>query len=792
MKKIIFWLLSIITIIAILIIILFYYIVIKPLPNYKNLRLKGLKDEVEIIIDSSGVPHIYAKNQHDLYYTTGYLMAQERLWQMDLLRRVTTGKLSEIFGKSYVEVDLLLRCLEFSNRSEKIYRNLSEDVKQSLIAFSNGVNEYILKNKNNLSFEFKILRYKPEAWNPIHSLNLIGYMAWDLKSGWNEIILEKIKNIVDERKFIELFQDSVFDKSSIYDIEKNIQIHSQKAINKLSSIFKKLEELNIQIFDASNNWVVSSQKSITGKPILANDMHLSLNIPGIWFQIHQVVKDSLNVIGVAIPGQPLVVCGHNDKIAWGMTNTYVDNVDFYLIKTNDNDPEKYLFNNEWIQMSTRKEKIPLKNNDTIFKEIKFTKFGPIVSTIIGFDSISIAMHWIGHEEGNEYISIYKLNRAKNWHEFNNALKDFIAVSQNIAYADVDGNIGMVCAGGVPVRKRNNYQIILPGDTDEYEWKKVLNIDSLPKIFNPTSELLASANNKTISKFKYHIGNYFSTPYRYERIINYLKNKEKISIEDCKKLQNDEYSTMAELFKNNILKLISDSLSQNPNYFKYLKNLLSWNCEINDTSKNALFFEIFTNHFIRNVFIDELGENILKDFIKNCRIYGNVIYKIYNGIYCEWVNNIKTPKKESIKEIAVVTFKETVNLINDKYIDKNWGDKHKLILKHPMGDIKILSKILKLKFKSISVGGSYHTVKVFSYKENFLTSFGSSNRHIYSLDNWDNSIYILPTGNSGLPYSKFYCNLTKKYIAGEYLKMPYSNDKVKNYSLYTFKFTPEKK
>jgi len=792
MKKIIF-----ISIIIFLIFILLVFISIKILiynsiPKYKNLNLKGLKEEVSIIIDSAGVPHIYATNQHDLYYSTGYIMAQHRLWQMDLLRRVTTGKLSEIFGKKYLEIDLLLRSLEFSKRSEKIYNNLPENIKISLIAFSNGINDYILKNKNHLPFEFKLLKYTPELWNPIHSLNLIGYMAWDLKAGWNEIILEKIKNIVDEKRFKELFQDSIFDKKTIFNFcNSNNQNLSLTTINNLNKIFKNLDLLDVHIFDASNNWAVSSQKTLSGKPILANDMHLSLNIPGIWFQIHQVIKDSLNVTGVAIPGQPLVICGHNEKIAWGMTNTYVDNVDFYLIKTDKNNPNKYFYNNKYLDITKKLEKIAIKNNDTVIKEINFTKFGPIISPINYIDSGAIAMHWIGQEEGNEYLSIYKLNRANNWTEFLDALKNFIAVSQNIAYADIEGNIGLVCAGGVPYRKRDKSLIILPGDTNEFEWKKILNIDSLPKIFNPSCSYVASANNKTISNYKYHIGSYYSTPYRFERITDFISSKNKLTTDDFKNLQNDVYSIMAYLFKKNIFPIINNCFLNDKNK-DFLKELKNWNCEMNKSSKAALIFEIFTNNLIKNIFIDELNEDLFKDFIKNGRIYGNVIYRIYSGHNSEWIDNIKTSKKEDVKEIVSITFRETIDIIEKKYKDKNWGDIHKLFIKHPMGDIKIISKILKLKYGPIKLDGSYHTVKVFSYNENYTTSFGASNRHIYDLSDWDKSIFILPTGNSGIPFSKFYCNLTYKYINGEYMKMPFSHEKVNNYMLYNYKLQPNKK
>jgi len=311
------------------------------IPDYNtDVKLGGITTEAHILRDSFGIPHIEAQNENDLYVAVGFAMAQDRLWQMDLLRRVTQGRLSEILGKEQVKSDLLLRSLRFEEKSEKILAKSSPEIKAALDAFSAGVNQFMAYHP--LPPEFKILGYHPEPWQPVHSVNLIGYMAWDLSSGWGiELLLEQLKGKVSAQQLAELIPDLVNTKTAVYpDFGKpGIQVGET-----LLSASENLDALGAQVFYGSNNWAVSGDKSTNGKPIMANDMHLGLNVPGIWYQMHQRVEGKLNVTGLVLPGQPFVIAGHNDSIAWGMTNVMVDDLDFYAEKLNA-DSTKYLLNN---------------------------------------------------------------------------------------------------------------------------------------------------------------------------------------------------------------------------------------------------------------------------------------------------------------------------------------------------------------------------------------------------------------------------------------------------------------
>ncbi|HSO89205.1 MAG TPA: penicillin acylase family protein, partial [Draconibacterium sp.] len=301
------------------------------IPDYnKDVKIKGITGEVSVLRDSHAIPHIYAGNETDLYRAVGFTMAQDRLWQMDLLRRITQGRLSEILGEKMAETDLLMRALRIQEKSKKIIAGASPEIIQALEAFSAGVNEYI--RYHPLPPEFQILGYNPEPWEPVQSINLIGYMSWDLKSGWDtEILLHQLQGKVSAEQIQDLIPASENHKTAIYPDFHSPEITIGETILSASD---NLEKLGAQIFNGSNNWAVSGKKSKTGKPLLANDAHLAFMSPGIWYQIHQNVDGKLNVTGLAVPGQPFVIAGHNDSIAWGMTNVMVDDIDFYAEKLN--------------------------------------------------------------------------------------------------------------------------------------------------------------------------------------------------------------------------------------------------------------------------------------------------------------------------------------------------------------------------------------------------------------------------------------------------------------------------
>ena len=405
----------------------------RALPDYNaTIDLEKLTSPVSVFRDSLGIPHIYAENEEDLYRTVGYVMAQDRMWQMDLLRRITTGRLSEVLDPGLVEADMLFRALEFTKKSRQVIARTDPDILRGMEAFTDGVNQYITQNQKKLSFEFTMLGYKPDPWKIEHSYNLVGYMAWDLSSGWNtDMALYKIQQVVSDTLFRELLPDMNLQDIPVFPeyMSSDNTLELQSA---MSDAIEIIDELGLQVFEASNNWAVSGEKSETGMPIMANDMHLGLMAPGIWYQMHQVIEGKLNVTGVALPGAPYIVAGHNEDIGWGMTNVTVDDLDFYLETINPADSNQYLLDGQWQDMRIVKEEIAVKGADEPVVLInRFTHRGPVVSEFKGIKDKVMSARWQGNEISNEIRSIYLLNRAGNWVEFRDAVKTFTSVSQNI-------------------------------------------------------------------------------------------------------------------------------------------------------------------------------------------------------------------------------------------------------------------------------------------------------------------------------------------------------------------------
>ncbi len=331
-KRIVFWFLIVVAVIFLAGVIILLPVRNGAKPDYTGTyELSGLIAPVTIFTDERGMPHIFAGNEDDLYFATGYVMARERLWQMDLIRRATKGRLSEIFGEDYVQTDLFLRSLGMTEKSQLLLNEIDPEIKASLDAFVKGVNIYISENRKKLPPEFRILSYKPDPWSAEDILNIIGYMGWDLASSnlSSELFNYRAAVKLGPEKAGELIPDWSMADLFVYP-EYKIPDGQMESIIELIASLEKLQFNGIASFSGSNNWAVTGAKTETGKPLLSNDMHLGLSMPGLWIQIHQVVPGKLNVTGVAVPGEPFVVSGHNESIAWGMTNLAVDDIDLFV------------------------------------------------------------------------------------------------------------------------------------------------------------------------------------------------------------------------------------------------------------------------------------------------------------------------------------------------------------------------------------------------------------------------------------------------------------------------------
>jgi len=748
----------------------------KGLPDYNaEVVLEGMSSQVTVYRDGHGVPHIYAENEADLYRATGYVMAQDRLWQMDLFRRVTTGRLSEIFGPDLIETDMLMRALRISEKSETVLSRLEAEILASLVNYTDGINQYIDQNLDKLPLEFSILGYKPEHWAPIYTLNLISYMAWDLTAPWSaETVLFKLaqKLGLENPKLKDLIPDF-----SLHDIWAYPEFKLEKADLELGpsllSGSRWLADRGLTPFSGSNNWAVSGKKSVSGKPLFANDMHLGLNVPGIWYQMHQVIKGELDVTGVCLAGAPAVVAGHNLRIAWGMTNAMVDDMDFYLETIHPDNPDLYSFQGEWREMEVRKEMIPIKGGAIEERTLRFTHRGPIVSGFKGIQGHALSMRWIGNEFSNEVRAVYQLNRAGNWEEFKDAVRGFFAISQNMIYADVEGNIGLYYCAGVPIRKGEGI-FVNSGETDEYDWQGFVPFEELPHEFNPARGYVSSANNRSVGdEYPYYLSHWFFLPYRIDRIREMLEAKEKLSVEDFKSMHADLQSKLVDATLEPILTELRNLEGKSEEEDKVLEMLMSWEGALTQESPAALVFEKMRFFLIKNMALDELGEDLFDELLNCSTLRENLLARLFRLKGSPWCDDELTPDiQESFSYIVQKSFQDSVQALSNELggnpEDWEWGKVHRVYLQHPLGSVKLLDRIFRLNRGPYQVGGSFHTVCPFSYNFKSLQSvYGASHRHIFTLEDWNKSWTVIPTGTSGVPSSPYYCDQTELYLEGRY-------------------------
>ena len=779
-------------ILFILMLIAGYFLLINlkngALPDYnKNVTIPGLNKEVTILRDTFAIPNIYAENEADLYRAVGFAMAQDRLWQMDLLRRVTQGRLSEILGKDQLNTDLLMRSLRIQKKSQKILDGSNPKIMAALQAFAAGVNYYM--ENYQLPPEFKVLGYRPEPWQPVHSINLIGYMAWDLTSGWGtEILLHNLNKEVSREQIEDLIPQVNNQNTAVYPNFKLPEIH---AGNILLSANKNLEKLGVEVFSGSNNWAISGKKSTTGKPLLANDMHLGLFAPGIWYQMHQVSKGSLDVTGLVLPGQPFIIAGHNDSIAWGMTNVMVDDLDFYAETLND-DSTKYLLDAEWKDLLIKKEIIKTKEGEDIEAILKFTHRGPMVNRFKSDSEVPLSIHWLGNEMSNEIRTVYLLNRANNWMDFRDAVKTFTSISQNIVYADVTGNIGLQCSAGVPIRTGNGIQIY-PGDSSKYDWTGLVPFEALPYEFNPNRGYVSSANNKTVSNdYPYYISHWFAVPNRIDRIREMLETKEKLGIKDFQNMHSDFKSKKAEQFVPLFLDALKSRDTWNKTEKAALQKLQNWNFVLTRESQATSIFEVLYRKVCENLVKDNISNESFQALLGQRILLENLMLNILTDKNSLWTDDKNTPETETYADIVIRSFKETVTDLtyqmgNDAK-DWNWQKIHTFTLSHPLGVVNALDKAFHLNRGPFGMPGSFHTVcpYSYSYRNLYKVTHGASHRHIFDASNWDASKTIIPTGTSGIPASDYYLDQTQLYIHNRYHADPFSEPTVKKAAVFKMK------
>lgn len=753
-------LLGIISLIIIAVIFGFFFVsgyVKKSLPQTEGTIEIPVQEEVTVYTDADGVPHIQAKNEQDLYTAQGYVQAQERMFQMELSRRQASGTLSEVIGEATVSNDKYFRTLGLRRAAEKSYELYTDEAKDVLQWFSDGVNAYVKEAKANdtLPVEFKLIGAEPAEWTPLDSLTIGKYMAFDLGGHWerqafNYYALQKFP----EDKAHELFPVYPKERKTILD-DGEIDI---------AASFK--DAIIPEPFNGSNNWVVSGEKSASGKPLLADDPHLGLATPSIWYQMHLEAGD-INVGGVIFAGVPGIILGHNEDIAWGVTNTGPDVQQLYMEKRNPDHDAEFLFEEKWEKADVIAEPIQVKDGETIEYEVVETRHGPVVSEFAeesGKDTV-LSLRWTALDATTELQAIMNINKAKNWEEFEKGLEDFLAPAQNFVFASTDGTIAYKANGRIPIYKNGEDALLpLPGWEKKYEWKDFIPFDELPRVINPKKGFIATANNKvTADDYPYHISNVWAQPYRYERIFEVLAENDALTVQDMQDLQMDAVNLRAREFVPFFEETLKEEkLSEAEK--NALQLLSEWNHEDDASLGAPLVFDHWMKE-IEAVLYEEVAEDMMDLFSSKGQTTDELLRNADDSI---WIK-----EKGGITALLKGTLKTTVEKLEDSYGKKQenwkWGDYHQVQFKHPLASAnKVLAYVFN-KEKPLPVSGSAVTPLAARANDEGIVNHGASWRFVIDMEESTTGYHIVGPGQSGHIKSPWYSDQTQDWVDGTFHK-----------------------
>ncbi|MEW6287860.1 MAG: penicillin acylase family protein [Chloroflexota bacterium] len=797
-----------------------------------EIQLEGLNAPVSIYRDSMGIPHIYASTAHDLFFAQGYVHAQDRFWQMDVWRHIGSGTLSEMFGKGQVETDTFLRTLGWRVTAEAEYAQLDPASKAILDSYAEGVNAYLKDHDTTaLSLEYAILGllspdYKIEPWTPVHSLTWGKAMAWDLRGNMGEEIERaELLKVMTPDQAAKFFPDYPADHpvivNKIGEGQSNVEGQGTSSLPDLQlSTFDfgpvqerlaLLDPLLGRVGDGigSNSWAVSGKLTASGMPLLANDPHLGIQMPSIWYQAHlqcQPVSDDcpFNVAGFSFAGVPGIVIGHNDRIAWGFTNLGPDVMDLYIERVNPENPNQYEVNGKWVDFEVRTETVNVVGGEPVEITIKSTRHGPVISEVYGPlknegdpkdkefvpfkeragielpEQYVIALKWTALSPSTPFQAIWGFNRAQNWEDFREAARNFHVPAQNLLYADVDGNIGYQTPGDIPIRANGDGSLPVPGWTDDYEWTGFIPFEELPYTFNPVEGYIVTANNQASPRdYPYLITNDWDYGYRAARIVEMIENAPgKIDIAYIQSMQGDAMDLGAKALLP-VWKEI-DFKAETSTQTAVLDMMLNWDYQCTADSQNAAVYQWFWWNLLQNTLNDELPEHIQK---RGGRSGGSPDFEIMRRLIQTpndpfWDDKNSEGVVETRDDIYIASLVETAEQIEKEYGKDTakwprWGELHTATFRNgTLGEsgIGLIEDLFNRGPFETGGGKSIVNATGWDVGVGFRVDWLPSMRMIVDLGNLNNSVTVHTTGQSGHAYHPHYIDMAPLWANVQYYSM----------------------
>jgi penicillin amidase len=764
-----------------------WWIVHRALPQLDGTAsLPELKQEVTVDRDVWGVPHIRAGSLEDLLTAQGYVLAQDRLWQMDIVRRIAAGELSEVFGPVGLERDREFRTLGLYLAAEREAGRLDPQLRGLLEAYARGVNRYIEEHRSKLPWEFIAMGYQPRPWRPADSLLVAGYMYHVLTTTWKaELRRSIVSELVDPERAADLYAaDSPLDHPIVgaapadtpasspartpapkphrprkqngaprATLSPPLEWRAAKAV-----LDQFGEEIRAGL--GSNDWVVDGKHTASGKPLLANDTHLPLNIPCIWYMLH-LTAPGWNVKGFALPGAPLVIIGHNERIAWGFTNNGADIQDLYIESFSRTNPRQYVVNGNYVDTEVRTERIKVKGRPDEVFDVLVTRHGPIVQRGGGR---AYALKWTALEPGGLSGAYSMVGAARNWEEFRDALRQVPGPAQNAVYADVDGNIGFIVAARIPMRKKGNGAVPVPGDTDDYEWTGYIPFDELPQVLNPPGGVIATANARVVGPgYPHYLTDRWASPYRAARIYALLGEKTNFRPEDFLAIQTDIVSLPHRFLADQLVRASQAAQPKDERAKALIARLAGWDGRAQAGSVETSFVEYTRRALLRNLLQPYLGEE-------------TALYDWRDAVFLEKVLGERPARWlptgfRSYDELLAASADQAVErLTRDTQSPETgawrWGRLNALRIVHPLGRSGWRQRLLSI--GPLEQRGTVYTVKAAQ------PSHGPAMRFVADLSNLDNSLINITLGESGQYGSAHYLDEFSAWFEGQGIAAPFSN------------------
>lgn len=763
-------LLALLTLVA----ISFYAVTNYMKPNYSGtVDLLNLSTETTVKFDDFGIPHIYAENEEDALRSLGYVHAQDRLWQMELMRRIAPGRLSEIFGETALENDILFAGLGIEEASERTLELMDKNgaLYNLSMAYLDGINQFIENGQTPL--EYRLLKIKKRKFTLKDSYNIIGYMAFSFAMAHKtDPILSSIQSKFGDKYIAELGIE--IPKNSTF-----IQNYNEANKKITAAIHRVFKNSPIPSFIGSNSWIASGKKTKSGKVLFANDPHIAFSSPSVWYEAH-IKTPYFESYGYYLGGIPFPIMSHNRKYAYGITMFENDDIDFYQEKNHRTDSTKYRYKNRYKNYESTKKTIKVKHGKDYPFEVKSTIHGPIMNDFIkDIDSQEpIAISWIYTKIPNELMTaLYEMSRATNKLEFQTGVSRIHAPGLNIMYGDDKGNISWWAAAQLyKLESEANSKLILNGSQGNQEIEQYLNFNQNPQSHNPPWNYVYSANNQPDSIADMLYPGYYLPEDRAKRIVELLEPKNDWTKEDFMEMIIDVKSPITP----NLIELISDEIHESltsPNEKEALNLIKEWDGTHTKSSVSATIYTKFIYLFLTNTFEDEIGKETFENFI-NTHLMKRMIAKQLRKDNSVWWDNINTIEKENKRDIIQKSFAQTITALEIQLgQDINtwtWDRVHTIEHPHPLGSVKLLDYIFNLNIGPFEVDGTNEVLnnQMFDLTSDgiYNVKAGSSTRRIVDFSDIENSVSILPTGNSGNPFSPFYRDQAAMFVQGKFRKM----------------------